>query len=67
MTKEQEQRAEAWVKDSSFTAILDEAYNKYYVQGNNSGFTYTHSLNQEQAEAYAKELNENKRLSKLHE
>ena len=67
MTKDQETRAEAWVKDTCVYADLDEKTGLYCVFGNNSGFAYANSLDKEKAEAYAAELNQNKTRARLYE
>lgn len=50
-------RSEALKIDTEFYADLDEKTGLHCVFGNNSGFAYSNSTSQEEAEQQARELN----------
>jgi hypothetical protein len=56
-------RIEAWMKDTELYADLDEQSGLWCVFGNNSGFAYKNSMDEQQAKDYAAELNKNKQSS----
>lgn len=60
-------RGAAWSLDTSVYADLDNQSGFWCVFGNNSGFTYKNSLDEQQAKDYAAELNKNREDSKRYE
>lgn len=67
MDKKELNRAEAWQKDTSVYADLDEGTGLWCVFGDNTGFAYSNSMDEEKAKEYAAELNKNKEFSKKYE
>jgi len=67
MEKKDLNRSEAWQKDTSVYADLDEDSGMWCVFGDNSGFAYANSMDEQKAKDYAIELNKNKENSKKYE
>jgi hypothetical protein len=66
MIQEQQKRANCWLMDSEFKPTMS-FLDSWSVIGNNSEFIYKDKMNEQQAKAYAEELNQNKQYSKRYE
>jgi hypothetical protein len=67
MKEDHTKRADAWQKDTELYVNPAEQSGLWRVLGNNSGFIYKDSLDEQQAKDYAAELNKNKETSKRYE